>query len=74
MDEDTDVADIAAEHGRPVRGPAGRGSLHRAVGRQSSAVNLNLLARDAELKRLMEEVCLPQNLLTASTIQTVHTH
>lgn len=57
VDEEQDAADIVGEGVQPVRGPTGRGSLHRPVGRQSSAVNLNLLARDAELKRLIEEVC-----------------
>lgn len=56
MYEELDVADAAIEDVRPARGPAGRAGLRRSVGRQSSAVNLNMFARDTELKRLVEEV------------------
>ena len=56
-DEQLEAADVAVDDTAPARGHAGTCGLQRRVGRQSSAVNLNGLSRDAELKRLIDEVC-----------------
>lgn len=56
-DQDLEGGDAGAPHDLgPRRARGSKSNLLQGVARQSSAVNLTTLARDSDLKRLIEEV------------------